>query len=155
VSFSLSGPAPSGGATINFSTDNTAFPVPSTFTIQAGQSSGSMTLGSSTVITPTTTTTVTVTYNNGSQQASVTVTVTQHSLPIVTTTMEDSLASSSANLNGNVNPNGSATTAWFEYGTNSGLSNSMSTQQVSRGSGTNAVHFNVPISGLSANSTLK
>jgi len=79
VSFALSAPAPSGGATVAFTTNNSGFPVPSTYTIQAGQTTGTMTVGSSTVITATTTTTVTASYGGSSKTASITVTVS--SLP--------------------------------------------------------------------------
>ena len=52
-------------------------------------------------------------------------------------------------MNGSVNGNGSTTSAWFEWGTNSNLGNSTS----SNGYGTGSTNFSATISGLSANTT--
>jgi hypothetical protein len=81
VTITLSGPAPSGGAVVGLSVSNMAFPVPSTLTVPAGQSTASFSESSGATITATTTTIVTATYNGGSQTASVTVTVTGPGLP--------------------------------------------------------------------------
>jgi len=72
VTVTLSGPAPSGGAFITLTSNNTsAFPVAG-FTIAAGQTSNSSSFGSGTV-TSSTTVTVTASYNNSTQQAQLTV----------------------------------------------------------------------------------
>src|ERR1041385_3478299 len=74
-------------------------------------------------------------------------------LPAVTTTAASSVTSSSSTFNGSVNPNGSATTIWFEYGTSSTLSTFSPTSTQSIGSGSSVVAVNVNLSGLSANTT--
>jgi hypothetical protein len=74
-------------------------------------------------------------------------------LPTVTTLAASPITSSGATLNGTVNPNGSSTNAWFEYGTSPTLSSYDSTTSQSVGSGTNAVSFNQPISNLSPSTT--
>jgi hypothetical protein len=60
------------------------------------------------------------------------------------------VTSSSATLNGTVNPNGSSTTYYFEWGTTS-LNNS--TTITSAGSGTRAVAVHFNLTGLSASTT--
>ena len=94
LSFTLSAPAPSGGATISLSSNNAAFPVPSIFTVPAGQSSTSFSVQSSTTITSTTTATVTATYNGGSQTAtlSLTVAAATPTLSITTTALNPATA---------------------------------------------------------------
>jgi hypothetical protein len=72
VTMTLSGPAPSVGATITLSTNNSCFPVPPSYRILAGESSATFTAPSNTVTT-TTTAWVTATYNGISQNAVVTV----------------------------------------------------------------------------------
>ncbi len=72
VTVTLSGPAPSGGATITLtSSNNSAFPVIN-FNIAAGQTSGSAGFGTGTVATATVVT-VTAAYNGSSQQTALTV----------------------------------------------------------------------------------
>ena len=61
------------------------------------------------------------------------------------------VAISSATLNGSVNPNGLATTAWFEYGGTASYGNS--TAATNAGSGGNAVAFSAALSGLSPGAT--
>ncbi|MBI1804777.1 MAG: T9SS type A sorting domain-containing protein [Ignavibacteria bacterium] len=74
-------------------------------------------------------------------------------LPTVTTTAATLVTSSSGTLNGTVNPNGAATTAWFEWGTSSTLATYTSTTSQSIGSGTSAVSVSAGLTGLSANTT--
>ena len=71
--------------------------------------------------------------------------------PTVTTEPATSVTSSSATLNGTVNPNGASVTGWFEWGTS--MAYGTSTPPLSGGSGTSPVPMNVSISGLSPNTT--
>ncbi len=73
--------------------------------------------------------------------------------PTVTTSSASSVTSTSATLNGSVNPNGVATTAWFEWGTSSTLSTFSTTTTQSIGSGTSDVSVTVNLTGLSVNTT--
>ncbi len=73
--------------------------------------------------------------------------------PTVTTTAATNITSSSATLNGTVNPNGSATSAYFEWGTDNTLSTSNSTASQSIGSGTADVSVTADLTGLSPNTT--
>ena len=66
--------------------------------------------------------------------------------PIVTTDSATSETSSSATLNGTVNPNRSNTTYYFEYGVD--MSYGLITEIMNAGSGTTAVSVNVTISDL-------
>ncbi|MGH7175132.1 MAG: hypothetical protein ACREGR_02105, partial [Minisyncoccia bacterium] len=70
--------------------------------------------------------------------------------PAVSTAAATSITSSSASLNGLVNPDGNGTTYWFEYGTNSLLGNVLGTATASSdaGSGTTAENESTPITGL-------
>ena len=71
--------------------------------------------------------------------------------PTVTTDPATSVTSSSATLNGTVNPNGSTTTYYFEYGADT--SYGLTTETMSAGSGTSAVSVNVTISDLNPDDT--
>lgn len=71
----------------------------------------------------------------------------------VTTLPVSSLGAIDATLNGSVTPNGLATNAWFEYGTDPTLTTSTSTASQSLGSGTANVPVNATLSGLSAATT--
>ena len=73
------------------------------------------------------------------------------SLPTVSTTFATSVTSTSATLNGTVNPNGETTTYYFEYGTDT--SYGTATSSSSAGSGTSAVSVNAAISGLISDTT--
>lgn len=73
--------------------------------------------------------------------------------PSATTGGASSVNTSSATVSGSVNPNGQATMAWFEWGTSSTLSNSMSTAAQSVGSGTSAQTVSANLSGLAAGTT--
>ncbi len=73
--------------------------------------------------------------------------------PTVTTASVSLATSDGATLSGSVNPNGSSTSAWFEYGTSSTLSSSSTTVSESIGEGTSTVNLNQSITGLSSNTT--
>ena len=67
--------------------------------------------------------------------------------PTVTTNAATDITTTSAVLNGNVNPNGFATETWFEYGTDNSLSSPPTTRR-SQGSSTTSIPFSEPVSGL-------
>jgi hypothetical protein len=71
--------------------------------------------------------------------------------PGVVTGSATSISASSATLNGSVDPNGRATTWWFEYGTSTSYGSKTATK--SAGSGTVAANVSAPISGLTAGRT--
>src|SRR5262249_6623290 len=73
--------------------------------------------------------------------------------PTVTTTAATGVTASGAALNGNVNPNGLATNAWFEWGTSPTLATFTSTTTQAIGSGTTAQAVTTPLSGLNAGTT--
>lgn len=73
--------------------------------------------------------------------------------PAVTTAAATSVTSSGGTLNGSVNPNGAATTAWFEWGTSSTLSTFTQTTAQSAGSGTTASNISAALTGLTASTT--
>src|SRR5712691_11433943 len=66
--------------------------------------------------------------------------------PAATTAAASAVAATSATLNGTVNPNGEATTWYFEYGTSTHYGTKTTTQNA--GSGTSAVSVSAPVSGL-------
>jgi hypothetical protein len=74
------------------------------------------------------------------------------------TTTVSTLAATAINvgtvtLNGSANPNGLATTVWFEWGTDSTLSAPYPTSAQSLGSGTSTQVFNVNLTGLNPSTT--
>jgi hypothetical protein len=71
--------------------------------------------------------------------------------PQVTTGDASSVATTSATLNGSVNPGGRATTWRFEYGTSTGYGSATPTKDA--GSGTSPVGVAAPVSGLAAGRT--
>ncbi len=71
--------------------------------------------------------------------------------PSAATLAASPVASDSATLNGTVNPNGSATAYWFEYGLTTAYGST--TTAASAGSGSGDVSVNRAISGLSAETT--
>lgn len=73
------------------------------------------------------------------------------SAPTVTTSQATGIAGDSATLVGTVNPEGSATTAWFEWGTTSSLGQVTQVQYV--GSGTGAIFVYASTPGLESNTT--
>src|SRR4051794_31649281 len=68
--------------------------------------------------------------------------------PSVTTRAASSIGSSSATLAGSVNPNGSATTWWFQYGANTSYGSTAPSTAASAGSGTSAQPASVSLTGL-------
>jgi hypothetical protein len=67
-------------------------------------------------------------------------------LPVVTTLAADQLTTNSARLRGQVNPRGSPTTAWFEWGTDTNYGNVIGIQDV--GQGSSVSNLNVVLNGL-------
>jgi hypothetical protein len=68
--------------------------------------------------------------------------------PVVTTKAATSVTSTGAKLNGTVNPNGQATTYFFDYGTTTSYGSK--TAVVSAGSGTKAVTVSATLTGLAS-----
>jgi len=62
-----------------------------------------------------------------------------------------SISSSAATLNGSLNPNGTDTTAYFQYGTSTTYGQATSVQDL--GGGSSAVGFTVNLTGLQSNTT--
>ena len=74
--------------------------------------------------------------------------------PEVTTASASSISVDNAVLNGTVNPNGLATTYWFEWGTSGRPWQRMTTPHTkSAGSGTAAVAVSIQITGLTPGTT--
>jgi Pro-kumamolisin, activation domain/FG-GAP-like repeat len=73
--------------------------------------------------------------------------------PTVTTSAASAVTSSSATLNGSVNPNGSDTQAWFTYWGCALPCLTPSTAQQNAGAGTSAAAFSANVTGLTANTT--
>src|SRR5437763_16536348 len=71
--------------------------------------------------------------------------------PKVRTGPAKHVTSTSATLTGTVNPNGSATTCFFEYGKTKAYGSTTPTQDV--GSGTKTVHVTATVTGLTPNTT--
>ena len=71
--------------------------------------------------------------------------------PYVQTTSASSISEHSATLNGSVDPNGSATSYWFEWGDTGSLNNTTSLR--SAGSGSNSINGSYTITGLNDNDT--
>lgn len=69
--------------------------------------------------------------------------------PTATTTSASNVGMSEATLNGTVNPNGSSTTAYFQYGTTTNYGSTTGTFSI--GSGTAAVPLNYTVSSLTCN----
>jgi trimeric autotransporter adhesin len=74
-------------------------------------------------------------------------------VPIIATLGASELASDGATMNGTVNAEGAATTAWFEWSTDSTLASAQSTPAEFEGSGTSPVLIEFAQSGLEANTT--
>jgi parallel beta-helix repeat protein len=88
---------------------------------------------------------------NGDDQTFTTTSGPPVAAPTVTTGSGSAVTSTSATLNGTVNPNGSTTTYYFEYGTTA--SYGASTSSTSAGSGTSDVSANATITGLTSETT--
>src|SRR5215212_1056930 len=71
--------------------------------------------------------------------------------PFAVTVAADSLTETTANLNGSVDPNGTATTYHFEYGTSAGYG--LATPEAEAGDGTDPVPVEAAISGLTRNTS--
>jgi len=71
--------------------------------------------------------------------------------PKVSTGSATSVTSTSATLNGTVNPNGASTTYYFQYGTTTSYGSN--TSSTSAGSGSSGVSASASVSGLSSNTT--
>ena len=70
------------------------------------------------------------------------------SLPVVTTMAATSVGATGATLNGSVIPNGLATDAWFEWGTDSTLASYSTTEVQAVGSGTTSQAVHQALTGL-------
>jgi hypothetical protein len=84
------------------------------------------------------------------------VTTVPAALPILPTTNTNAatgIGTVDATLHGTVNPNGDNTAAWFEWGTNSGLSSFLGTSHQSLGADNAAHSVTVTLSGLTSGST--
>ena len=66
--------------------------------------------------------------------------------PTVTTKAVSSVKDSTATLNASVNPNGVATTVYFDYGTSTSYGTKSAAKSI--GSGRNAANVSVPVTGL-------
>jgi len=74
--------------------------------------------------------------------------------PSVITQNATNITKNSSTLNGSVNPNGYATTGWFEYGTSSaslGASNGLETAHISLGTGNTATALSQNLTNLTSN----
>jgi hypothetical protein len=71
--------------------------------------------------------------------------------PTVTTTPASSISPTTATLGGTVNPNGTSTSAYFQWGTTTAYGNTTFSQNV--GAGTASVPYGVNLSGLSCATT--
>jgi phosphodiesterase/alkaline phosphatase D-like protein len=73
--------------------------------------------------------------------------------PVVQTMTAISVTANSATLNGNINPNGLATTVFFEWGTSATLTGASKTPDQSIGAGTTSISVNASLTGLIASTT--
>ena len=71
----------------------------------------------------------------------------------VSTNIPENITKTSANLKGSINPNGSPSTAWFEYGTSSSFQTTETTPQLSAGAANTFLSFSQTINNLSPNTT--
>ncbi len=72
-------------------------------------------------------------------------------VPTVSTNPASGITTSGAALNGRINPNGTSTSYYFQWGTSTSYGSNTLTQ--SAGSGTNDVNASAPINGLIPNTT--
>jgi hypothetical protein len=82
---------------------------------------------------------------------SVQVTVLTVSAPTVSTSPADQITTTSARMNGTVNPNGADTTVYFQYGLTTAYGNNTATADF--GSGTTTLNISSSLSGLTPNTT--
>jgi hypothetical protein len=73
--------------------------------------------------------------------------------PTVTTSAASSVTTTTATLNGSANPNGIATNAWFEWGTDSTLATNNATSSQAIGSGTTNQTISANLTSLTAGTT--
>jgi phosphodiesterase/alkaline phosphatase D-like protein len=73
--------------------------------------------------------------------------------PTATTLVATAVGATSATLNGNVNPNGLATDAWFEWGTSPSLVTYNTSSSRALGAGTDTLPVMATLSGLSSETT--
>jgi len=88
----------------------------------------------------------TITATSGSISGNTTLTVTAPNAPTVSTGAAINITHNSATLNGTVNPNGSATTAEFQYGATTAYGSNTTVQSL--GSGTNVVPVTANLASL-------
>lgn len=90
---------------------------------------------------------------NGTVHSFTTLGPASPSAPSASATSASAVATSSATLNGKVNPDGDQTTYWFEYSRDSLLGNILgaTTHTQIAGSGTSLVDVAVPVTGLTRN----
>lgn len=74
--------------------------------------------------------------------------------PVVMTGQPQAVTSTGATLTGTVNPSGARTDAWFEFGTNPGLTGFQSTARATVGIGASPVPFSQFVGGLEPETTL-
>jgi nucleoside diphosphate kinase len=145
----LTAPAGKGGAAVSLSSsNNTAFPVPSSFVIVAGQTSGSFQEQAGSV-NSSATSSLTASYGGSTVSTLVTI------LPAngnVTTQAASSIQSSTALLNGSVNPQGAPGPVYFVWGTSPiNLNNTVTAGYVTANSSAQA--FSYWLSGLASGMT--
>ena len=112
--------------------------------VSSGQASSAISLPAN----ATTPITVMVTAQDGTTQNTYTINVTR---PLATTLAATSVSSGFATVNASVNPNGSNTTVYFQYGTTAGYGSLTPTLGV--GSGTTAVPVGINLAGLAKGTT--
>jgi hypothetical protein len=78
-------------------------------------------------------------------------TATYNPGPAITTSPATAITGTTATLNGSVNPEGLATTAYFQWGTSSSFGSTTSSQSI--GSGTTSVTITANLTGLTAGTT--
>jgi phosphodiesterase/alkaline phosphatase D-like protein len=91
---------------------------------------------------------VTAINSEGTSKGTIVSFITATQPPTVATAAADNITIDNALLNGSVNPNGLATTAVFEWGTDPTLSTLTSTPSQPLGAGTSSVAVTAPLSGL-------
>lgn len=107
---------------------------------------GTAAVSTSGVVTATGAGVATVSATSGAAVGRASVSVVQ--APDVTTEAANGVTATGATLNGSVNPNGSPTQAWFQYGTNATLATFTETAMQSIGSGTAATPVFATIANL-------
>ena len=89
----------------------------------------------------------------GTTKGSIVSFLTVAQAPTAATAAVTAITTSGATLNGTVNPNGLATDAYFEYGTDSALAGPSTTSTQAMGSGASPLSYSRSISGLSPYTT--